>query len=1137
MNFRPVGRRAANCLLSIPTGRHTPIAASAAYTNWPTLDPLAHPTETTVDEEMAIRRARGETPDVRPREYDNDAISLDASRVRATEEFPAGYFASFHAYPYYPDFMILQEDYGEASSSRGTSHYFGYLRALKAHHPGIPVVISEYGVPASLGLAHLQPEGLHHGGLTETEMAAADERLTVELAEAGMAGGMVFAWMDEWFKKNWVAIEFELPEDRNRLWYNRLDAEQHYGMWAMEARPPLDGATLSDRLLGWRDIAPLYTEGDGSAIRVTHDAAYLWLLVERPGRSAADTLLVGFDMVDAAAGDFRWPGAVGDSLPVGLEFVLTVAGDEARVLVDPPQNPFRLVEVGQGADEGEVRTFGVEDPPPGLFRARVEQRFNLPYYTRPNADGVYDSLRVVVNRRRFGRDGTEYLAVGYDRGLLPPGEAPDGLWESTDDGRFVEVRIPWLLLNVTDPSSRTVLQGPGGNTRGAVEGPDGQWRLSAGNTAWPDSVTGVLGTTVVDDIGVVVEARGGSGVLRWPSASAVDAVARYRWPGWDEPRWRERPRAVVSALREVFDRMDSAGRVLVTDASGADAAWDSGDQDAARGGYEARLARDPQDDVALHRLALIHGWNEEYQESLVLFGRLLELTPDNLDAVVDRARVRAWSGDVDGAIADLDGLLERHPDHAGALESRARFEAWAGQYEASVSSYEALLAIAPDNAAARRQQAQVLSWASRFEASRTIYDSLLARDPDDVEARIGLAQVLAFADDLDGAEREYRRVLRGHPEHVGAMQGLGRTLSWAGRLVAGEEVYRAARAAAPRDVGVLVGLAQNLRWQGRTAAAGEVLEAAVALDPSNPDVREQMRWVRVSLGSQVRPGVVFEDDSDGNHMVTTSVMTGWHPTPRVGLRVDAYRRTLSQALLERRARGVVISGSYQIEPGWTVALGLGGSASDATGSSTRFSTLAVVTSPGRHAAGGTLTLSGSALDATAILVERGVTIASASMDGRWAPAPGWRVDGTVGWARFRGNEDNHRRNGAVAVARRWSRWWTVGMGVRAFAFETDLAEGYFDPDFYGIAEITGRWLREAGSWSLLFEAAPGVQQVTADGDPAATFRTSARVGYRFAPGREISVGAGYSSTGLQSFSTGESDYRYTAVILGAAWIF
>ena len=58
-----------------------------AYTNWPTLDPLTHPTESTGKEEKLLRKwALPETP----REFDNDAIGLDAVKMRVTAANPAG---------------------------------------------------------------------------------------------------------------------------------------------------------------------------------------------------------------------------------------------------------------------------------------------------------------------------------------------------------------------------------------------------------------------------------------------------------------------------------------------------------------------------------------------------------------------------------------------------------------------------------------------------------------------------------------------------------------------------------------------------------------------------------------------------------------------------------------------------------------------------------------------------------------------------------------------------------------------------------------------------------------------------------------------------------------------------------------
>jgi hypothetical protein len=503
-----------------------------AYTNWPTLDPLRHPTETTVRAEVALRQKIGETVKRIPREYDNDTLDLDATRMSSTSSFPAGVFAAFHAYPYYPDFMILDPGYSVAQSSLGPSNYFGYLRDLKAHHRNMPVVIAEYGVPTSIGIAHLQPQGWHHGGHDEQRMAEIDARLTREIAEAGMAGGAIFAWIDEWFKKNWIVIEYELPPDRNRLWLNRLDAEQHYGMIAMEPGQILAGATLSERMSDWQEVPALYSHADGSSLRAAVDEAYLWILLE-PGERQFEEVLIGFDILEPASGDFRWPNKVATQLPLGIEFALRIVPDEVRLLADRQSNPVFIdtVRAGLPAYEVKVRTIDANIPP-GMFSGRLEQWFQHEYVTRWNDDGLYDSLRVVTNRPRFTVAGREYAALGYDRGVLEEGPPPDGSWERLGNNGTVEIRIPWMLLNFTDPSSRRVLQ----------DGPD------------TETFGGELGTITVESIGIIAAARDENGHwTTWPTSH--ESVARFTWPTWETPTYKVRRRPVFDTMRNTWQAL------------------------------------------------------------------------------------------------------------------------------------------------------------------------------------------------------------------------------------------------------------------------------------------------------------------------------------------------------------------------------------------------------------------------------------------------------------------------------------------------------------------------------------------------------------------------------------------------------
>ena len=82
------------------------------FSSWPTLDPLVHPGE------------------VVPQSYE-DAASVDLANVRMVDA-PGGVFASFHAYPYYPNFMTEQASYAGGSDAQGPNAYVAYLKELVA---------------------------------------------------------------------------------------------------------------------------------------------------------------------------------------------------------------------------------------------------------------------------------------------------------------------------------------------------------------------------------------------------------------------------------------------------------------------------------------------------------------------------------------------------------------------------------------------------------------------------------------------------------------------------------------------------------------------------------------------------------------------------------------------------------------------------------------------------------------------------------------------------------------------------------------------------------------------------------------------------------------------------------------------
>ena len=500
-----------------------------AYTNWPSLDPLYHVTESTGREERAWRDAVGRTVPADPKEYENDAIGLDAMLVRPTAANPAGWFASYHVYPYYPDFMIYDPVYDTAQSNEGRSNYFGYLRELKQHHAGIPLVIAEYGIPSSRGVAHLQPQGWHHGGQDEASMARIDARLTREIKEAGAAGSVVFAWMDEWFKQNWIVTDYEIPPENTRLWHNVMDAEQNYGLLGMYAgtrdRTPVPGESPARWLsLDAYDSDSTAEKGAPKVLRVGSDESYVYLAVEL-GEMKGEAfpwetlgIRIALDTWSRTQGQTRLPGTQEEG-DIGFEFLAELhSPDDAQLLVTPDYNPF----------------VGAEALVDGDDFAHFARR---PISVTQRNDGRFDSLFIITNRARFGRDGTFYPASGYNRGRLRFGRYSQSTladWYYEPQAGLLELRLPWGLINVTDPSTGTIILG-------AV--PDG-----AIQTTRTDGFRfGVM--TVVTANGKPVGALprlGSDGA--WHAAD----FPNWTWNTWDSPKYHQELKPVYDSLKVLW---------------------------------------------------------------------------------------------------------------------------------------------------------------------------------------------------------------------------------------------------------------------------------------------------------------------------------------------------------------------------------------------------------------------------------------------------------------------------------------------------------------------------------------------------------------------------------------------------------
>ena len=529
------------------------VAHAVSFVTWPTLDVMRHPTET----ERGGREA----------EHDEDAYSVDPRRIRPLREASPqsgflGYFANAHVYPYYPDFLNLDPGYNSFRDRHGVCAYAGYLRDLKAHMRGLPLLIGEYGVPTSRGVVHLQPQGIDHGGASESEQGRRDVRMLEDIVDAGCAGSLLFALYDEWFKVNWMVRWAEAPRDRDPLWHNLLDPEECYGLLAFDppARVRIDGATDD-----WNGIAPYASDPGGRWIRalyVTSDQNRLYLrfdlapTVAPQATREPEALGASIDVLDPARGDTRLPAPLDATWSRGAEFAVVIdpKSDRAELFIDATWNWSPWSRIRRGAEFAPNRA---------------------PYRTSANHDGRFLPLLVETNRERVSRTGEVYPARHLDWGRLsrgrdatPTGRGalpynPHADWFFDRERRVIEIAIPWGLILVSDPSSRAVVDDARGTSATESTPTSG-----IGFLAWATSAKGFA----ADSLG---PARSGARPARpeecqflGPPGTNQSIVQQrinvtvppgqsFLWNGWETPITRERVKQSAVFVRKAFEGMES----------------------------------------------------------------------------------------------------------------------------------------------------------------------------------------------------------------------------------------------------------------------------------------------------------------------------------------------------------------------------------------------------------------------------------------------------------------------------------------------------------------------------------------------------------------------------------------------------
>ncbi|SIT72121.1 hypothetical protein [Edaphobacillus lindanitolerans] len=457
-----------------------------SFTNWVTTDLLEHPADSSDRE---------------------DLVTIDPNLIYVKGEMEkAGQFASYHVYPYYPDFLNYEKKYREFTDFRGDkNNYAAYLKELHAAHR-LPILIAEFGIPASRGKTHENPFGWNQGFMSEKQQGEVLTRLYEDILHEGLMGGLVFTWQDEWFKRTWNTMDYDNP-DRRPFWSNAQTNEQQFGLLSFDRlKVKVDGN--ADDWTG----KPVY-EKDGGVLRkmfVDHDERYMYVRLDMDGRAGGYPVIL-MDTVPGQ-GNTKAEKLTDIRFSDGMEFMAVMDGEESRLVIDPYYD-FHHYEYGKKLglipDVERVKDSGRFIP--------IEYALNKPYFI-PNENRTLPFSAYETGKLKEGNGNPE--AGNYD-----------SLADYHMEKGMLELRIPWLLIQAKDPSLKEFM----------------------GDLA----KDGEQASVVIDRIGLGALFVGEDGRVNDSFPAMKDGVLGkldgYSWEEWHEPKYEERLKQSYWIMKKTFE--------------------------------------------------------------------------------------------------------------------------------------------------------------------------------------------------------------------------------------------------------------------------------------------------------------------------------------------------------------------------------------------------------------------------------------------------------------------------------------------------------------------------------------------------------------------------------------------------------
>jgi hypothetical protein len=453
-----------------------------SFANWVTTDMLKHTNEPLSNE---------------------DKISVNMEHIKGKPSFKTGLFASYHIYPYYPDSFSYQKNYVNFKDSNGKINpYKAYLKDLRKEHT-MPVLVAEFGVPSSRGMAHENLySGFNQGNISEKNQGEMDASMLKDIYEEGYAGGLIFEWQDEWFKRTWNTMNLDMP-DRRPYWDNIQSSEQHFGLLSFDAGIAKSTCYIDGSISDWEKDNPTCRDRD-TELYMKSDETYVYFMIKDKNFDFnKDKVIIPIDTIQNQGNSEFSHYNINFDRP--SDFVVLIDGkNNSKIMIDPYYDSFQY-----------------------LYGNKVNMIKTEKNYDIKNSGSFLPIYLCISKAITLPEDKTTVPFQKYETGRLVYGNGnPDNKdFNSLADffvkGNVIELKISWQLLSIMDPSEKMAMN---------------------------DFHKNGLNPIKIDGI------YAGVSILKNNSANASVVMNYYNWKPWKVPKYHERLKESYYILKDEFSK-------------------------------------------------------------------------------------------------------------------------------------------------------------------------------------------------------------------------------------------------------------------------------------------------------------------------------------------------------------------------------------------------------------------------------------------------------------------------------------------------------------------------------------------------------------------------------------------------------